>query len=187
MKVYELEWTWRDPKTWTELYYLSPPIPVPPNTSIHSPIRPKNRSDSILFLYYSGSVYLSDLSGFKCSLKERFSWIWWRQTLQRSSWFCHLSNFVIEFLGRHQKIPVSLTVFYGFYRYKNVTGMVPRMTRKWRVNKSCELEMLKWSLVILNILEWSWTSRRLLDDLRWKDFLGTSSRVTPIGLNCILF
>ena len=72
MKVYELKWTWRDPEIWTELYYLSLPIPVPPNTSIHSPIRPKNRPDSILFLYYSGSVYLSDLSGFKCSLKEIF-------------------------------------------------------------------------------------------------------------------
>ena len=62
----------RGPKIWTELYFLSLPILVLPNTSIHSSIRSKNQPDSILYLYYSGSVYLSDLSGFKRRVKEIF-------------------------------------------------------------------------------------------------------------------
>ena len=138
MKVYELEWTWRDPEIWTELYYLSQPIPVPPNTSIHSPIRPKNRSDSILFLYYSGSVYLSDLSGFKCSLKEIFMDLMTANSTKNlmilsSKQFRHWISWTSsENTGFSETFHLPyLTVFTVILRYK----MWPEWYREWQENE----------------------------------------------------
>ena len=134
MKVYELKWTWRDPEIWTELYYLSLPIPVPPNTSIHSPIRPKNRSDSILFLYYSGSVYLSDLSGFKCSLKEIFMDLMTANSTKilmilSSKQFRHWISWTSsENTGFTYRILRFLPVFYGI-------KMWPEWYREWQENE----------------------------------------------------
>ena len=122
------------PKSWTELYYLSLPIPVPPNTSIHSPIRPKNRSDSILFLYYSGSVYLSDLSGFKCSLKEIFMDLMTANSTKilmilSSKQFRHwISLTSSEIAGFTYRVLWFLPVFYGI-------KMWPEWYREWQENE----------------------------------------------------
>ena len=138
-------------------------ILVLPYTSIHSSIRSKNRSDSILFLYYSGSVYLWNLSGFKCRLKEIFVD---SMTANPTKIFLKLSSkqFRHRVFNRHQLF------FKADFPFSEMIPNLTGMDQNPRSKKHVKIWMLKWALMILNNLEWPYTSTSFWNDWKlWND------------------